>query len=132
VNVRCAFVLAGALVYITAARIATPLCPPQVALALIQAGADVNIAGGSVISPLHAAAAFGLVDVVAVLLAAGAVVDAPDVLGSTPLISAVQSSRGGDCVYALLAAGANPRVVLQDGRTALHVVTVSRPPLQHG
>ena len=53
-----------------------------------------------------------------ILLRAGAMVDAQDTRGNTPLWRAVFESRGrGDTIQALLAAGANPDLPNQSGVT---------------
>ena len=60
-------------------------------------------------TPLHFAAQETRGDVIEVLVAAGAEVDATDNWGNTPLSRAVFNSRGrGEAVLALLAAGADP------------------------
>lgn len=57
-------------------------------------------------TPLHHAACAGHVEIVHVLLEAGAAVDAPALNGATPLMRAIQSSRP-SCVDVLLKAGAD-------------------------
>ena len=67
---------------------------------------------------LHLAVAKGATDVVNVLLAAGAPVDAVDGDGSTPLLSAVRGAQL-DIAAALLAAKADPRTINARGETLL-------------
>ncbi|HVV85741.1 MAG TPA: ankyrin repeat domain-containing protein [Kofleriaceae bacterium] len=67
---------------------------------------------------LHLAVAKGAADVVAVLLAARAPVDAEDGDGTTPLVSAVRGARF-ELANALLAAGADPKRLNARGEGAL-------------
>jgi len=62
-------------------------------------------------TPLHFAAQRNAADVAAILLHAGALVDARDSHGNTPLGNAVFNSRGvGDVIKVLRAHGADPNV----------------------
>lgn len=63
---------------------------------------------------LHHAAYAGHVEIVELLLEAGAVVDALALNGATPLMRAIQSSRL-SCVDVLLKAGADVNVVNKTG-----------------
>lgn len=67
-------------------------------------------------TPLHHAAYAGHVEIIELLLEAGAAVDAPALNGSTPLMRAIQSSRPA-CVDALLKAGANVNAVNRTGES---------------
>ena len=89
------------------------------AKALIDAGADVNARSANDFSvlPLHSAVAGNHDEVVEVLLAAGADVNATQRHGYTPLHGAAQN--GSDrSVDRLLAAGADAQARNDDGRTA--------------
>ena len=61
---------------------------------LLEAGHDPDIGDRDGFVPLHLAAQQGNVEVVEVLLAAGATVDAVNKYGNTPLFVAVFNSRG--------------------------------------
>lgn len=65
-------------------------------------------------TPLHHAAYAGHLEMIELLLEAGAHVDAPALNGGTPLMRAIQSSRP-SCVGALLKAGANVNTVTKTG-----------------
>ena len=78
-------------------------------------------------TPLHAAAASGDLEKLQAAIDAAALVgvdlDARDAFGATALFAAAASSgaaRSSGAVSLLLAAGADPRVAADDGRTALH------------
>lgn len=87
------------------------------AKALIQRGAQVNRLGWA---PLHYAASRGQVKMVQFLLDHGAFPNAPAADGSSPLLLAV-TSRKADAVKVLLAAGADPKAVNQQRKSALDV-----------
>lgn len=65
-------------------------------------------------TPLHHAAHAGHVEIIELLLEAGAAVDAPALNGGTPLMRAIQSSRP-SCVDVLLKAGADVNAVNKTG-----------------
>lgn len=65
-------------------------------------------------TPLHHAAYAGHVEIIELLLEAGAEVDAPALNGGTPLMRAIQSSRP-SCVEVLIKAGADVNVVNKTG-----------------
>lgn len=65
-------------------------------------------------TPLHHAAHAGNVEIIELLLEAGAEVDALALNGGTPLMRAIQSSRP-SCVEVLIKAGANVNVVNKTG-----------------
>jgi ankyrin repeat protein len=66
----------------------------------------------------HLAAQQGNVEVAEVLLEAGAIVDAVNKYGNTPLFVAVFNSKGrGDVIQLLRQYGANPRRVNGSGQT---------------
>ena len=79
-------------------------------MVLIAEGADVNLADRAGFTPLHFAAQAQQETVAQVLLSAGALVDARDSYGKTPLSVALFNVRDGDgaVVRVLLAAGADP------------------------
>lgn len=70
-------------------------------------------------TPLHHAAYAGHVEMIELLLEAGAAVDAPALNGGTPLMRAIQSSRP-SCVDVLLKAGADVNAVTKTG-VSLHL-----------
>jgi ankyrin repeat protein len=72
----------------------------EIAVALIDAGANLEAPGLSGVHPLHSAAANGNAAMVKLLLARGAKVDAVDSTGRTPLIAAALApdSAGGSDV----------------------------------
>ncbi len=81
--------------------------------ALIDQGADVNVRNHRGQTALHCAAKAGFTDIVALLLAHGAEVDAADAAGETPLATAIRSTvrnREGvrESVRMLMDAGADP------------------------
>jgi ankyrin repeat protein len=83
---------------------------------LIAAGADVSLADGRGMTPLHFAAQQSQVEAARALLDAGAVVDATDEHGNTPLWKAVFASKGeGELIALLLAAGADPDLANRHG-----------------
>ena len=86
---------------------------PGRVLALIDQGADVNARNHKGLTALHCAAKAGFTDIVALLLAHGAEVDAVDAAGETPLAAAIRSTvrnREGlrESVRMLVGAGADP------------------------
>ena len=95
---------------------------------LLNAGADVNGAGGEV-APLHWAADSGNSEAIELLIEAGADVNIlsteGDVLpaGDTPLHFATIHNES-ICVTTLLAAGADPNIANAEGRTPLHVANL--------
>ncbi|ADV67893.1 ankyrin repeat domain-containing protein [Deinococcus maricopensis] len=91
----------------------------EVARALIARGADVNVASrnGLQVTPLHSAVAGRHADLAALLLDAGADVNARQHGGFTPLMGAAQNGHA-DLVRALLARGADPAARTDDGDSA--------------
>ncbi|KAI8463137.1 MAG: ankyrin repeat-containing domain protein [Monoraphidium minutum] len=89
--------------------------------ALLRAGADARLPGGSGQQALHAAAKEGRVEVMRLLLAAGARVDArTGTTGATPLWLAAAGGHG-EAVRVLLEAGADPAARdREEGMTTLH------------
>lgn len=67
-------------------------------------------------TPLHHAAHAGQVELIELLVEAGAVVDAPALNGGTPLMRAIESSRP-SCVDFLIKAGANVNAENKKGLT---------------
>lgn len=88
----------------------------------VDARESVNARGVLATTALHEAAAVGNEEVVGVLLARGAVVDATDKEGRTALWRACAAGRAA-CVEALLAAGANGAVDDLRGISALHAAS---------
>jgi ankyrin repeat protein len=89
---------------------------------LLERGADVSVAAANEmrVQPLHAAVAGRDAEVVALLLARGADVNARQQVGYTPLMGAAGAGRE-DLVDLLLAHGADPSLVAEDGKTAASV-----------
>ena len=92
---------------------------------LLEQGEDVNAAQGDGMTALHWAAENGDIEIVEVLLSAGASLNSTTRLGSyTPLHLA--SKMGRDTVIrALLGAGQDPNVPALSGMTALHYAAAS-------
>ena len=92
---------------------------PELARALMDAGADVNRPSRNAISvyPLHSAVASGSLPMVELLLARGAKPDPAEFLGATPLHSAAAGGSR-EMVQRLLAAGADRQRKTKDGKTA--------------
>lgn len=79
--------------------------------------ADVTVCDQFCWTPLHHAAYAGQVDLIKLLVEAGAPVDAPTLYGATPLMRAIQSSRP-CCVDFLIKAGAKVTAENKQGLTA--------------
>lgn len=96
----------------------------EVATTLLAAGADPDAVAtnGTGLRPLHAATAAGAPAIVGELVDAGATVDARQAGGFTPLMAA---AKHGDTasLRLLLAAGADPSLVADDGSTARSLAT---------
>lgn len=88
---------------------------------LISAGADINAISGDSdrVTPLHIAAAHSWQEEVSDLLAHGAVVDARDSRGQTPLMHAAANGMIHSSAKKLVAAGAEINAIDHEGRTAL-------------
>ena len=88
-----------------------------VVTALVQAGAEINAAGGvKQTTPLHNAARRGTVEMAAALLHHGAELEARDSNGESPLRRAVNCGKP-EVVALLLERGANPHSRSHDGTT---------------
>lgn len=87
----------------------------QRAVALIQAGAQVNRLGWT---PLHYAASKGQVETAAMLIKRGAIVNAPGPDGTTPLMMAALSGKP-DIAKLLLSHGADPTMFNSAHETAM-------------
>ena len=87
-------------------------------MALLADGADVAAKDKQGFTALHFACQENRLDVVELLLAAGAPVDPPDQWGNTPLWRAVFNGRGdARVVRRLVLAGANPDKANASGKT---------------
>ncbi|XP_035534997.1 ankyrin repeat and EF-hand domain-containing protein 1-like [Morone saxatilis] len=73
---------------------------------LVLGRADVNVCDQFFWTPLHHAAHAGQVELIELLVEAGAIIDAQALSGGTPLMRAIESSRP-SCVDFLIKAGAN-------------------------
>jgi ankyrin repeat protein len=91
-------------------------------IALLEAGADIELPGYGGVHPLHAAVLAGQNKIVSILLERGARVDALDNVGRTPLMTLISGEAGGDIepLKMLLAAGANPNFI--DGAVHLYAL----------
>jgi ankyrin repeat protein len=102
-------------------HVAVRFGPPELVIALLDAGADIELTGYGGIHPLHGAAQAGQNKILSVLLARGARVDALDNVGRTPLMTFVSGAVGDAAsLKLLLAAGADPNLV--DGATHLYAL----------
>lgn len=79
--------------------------------------ADVNVCDQFFWTPLHHAAHAGQVELLELLVEAGATVDAQALSGATPLMRAIQSSHP-SCVDFLIKAGASVNAENKKGSTA--------------
>jgi ankyrin repeat protein len=103
----------------------------SVVKALIQQGADVNLADGNGLStPLHRAAYAGNAEVAEVLIKEGADVDGRDGALRTPLAGACASYQRTDprVLSVLLQAGSDPNVPDRDGWAPLHLLLMNVTP----
>jgi uncharacterized protein len=91
---------------------------PDIARALIEAGADVNLAALNGVTPLMAAAFGGHVDIAKLLLDRGARVDALDRLRKNAMTYAAGEGRT-NVVALLLSRGVDPNAVYANDLTAL-------------
>ncbi len=94
----------------------------QLARALVQSGAPVNVQIENGMTPLYLAVNKQRVDVTAVLLEAGADPNIPTVTGWTPLHSAVFGGHP-ELTQALIHAGADVQATTDQGWTALHLAS---------
>lgn len=104
----------------TALHLAAFFSRPDVARALVAAGADARAVARnpSRVEPIHSAAAAGQIEIVELLLRAGADPNARQHGGFTPLHSAALQGNA-PLVRALLAGGADAALEGEDGRSAL-------------
>ena len=98
---------------------------------LIDRGADVNVTNHKGQTALHCAAKAGFVDIVELLLAHGAIVDAADAKEETPLATALRSTAKDKArllavVAVLLEAGADRHHADQQGRTPAEIASRKR------
>ncbi len=108
---------------------------PEIVVALLQKGMDVNVRGEhDSLTPLHFAAQNSHVGVVRLLLDAGAEIDAPSKDGETPLMLCIprsrrqtldaQANQRREVIGMLLGAGADAGAKDRFGRTALSMAEV--------
>ncbi|XP_046329508.2 ankyrin repeat, PH and SEC7 domain containing protein secG-like [Haliotis rufescens] len=81
-------------------------------------GCDVNLADVTMLRPLHVAALHGNVRIASLLVRYGAIIDAVQLRGSSPLILAVKSACY-DTVRLLLLNGADPNRIGYNGHTPI-------------
>lgn len=87
---------------------------------LLEQGVDVNAVDDQLSTPLHRAAYYENLEVLELLIASGANLDAQDKYGETPLLELLGwSDAPYICLKALLAAGANPDIPRQEDSTPL-------------
>lgn len=96
----------------------------EIALFLLEAGAQVDAPDRSQRTPLHLAVERGNVEIVTMLLAKHARPDERDSLGWTPLHHAAAKDKLA-VARVLLAGGADPKVLSERGGTALHEAAAS-------
>ena len=99
---------------------------PDLALRLLDAGADPDAHDPSLSTPLHEALVFERADAVTLLASRGADVDRPDAVGAIPLGTALSGQNWPE-VAALIAAGANPWQVHNQGNLPAFVIHTSEP-----
>ena len=97
-------------------------------VALIKAGADVNLRGNLMYPPLHLALYKDRHTIAVALIQGGADVNLQDAGGKTPLHRAVMQSQE-TFVRTLLKLGADPNLKDDQGKTPLHVVATAQPDL---
>ena len=97
-------------------------------VALIKAGADVNLRGNLLYPPLHLALDKDRHNIAVALIQHGADVNLQDAAGKTPLHRAVMQSQE-TFVRTLLKLGADPNLKDEQGKTPLHVVATAQPDL---
>lgn len=97
-------------------------------VALIKAGADVNLRGNLMYPPLHLALDKDRHNIAVALIQHGADVNLQDAGGKTPLHRAVMQSQE-TFVRTLLKLGADPNLKDDQGKTPLHVVATAQPDL---
>jgi hypothetical protein len=92
----------------------------EVVQTLVEAGADVSGVDSTGINLLHWAAITNRAPMIPILVKAGVPINAIDDVGYTPLMYAATVDEGDtDTLRALMAAGANPALKNDDGRTPL-------------
>jgi hypothetical protein len=87
---------------------------------LINSGADVNVTNWKKVSPLHLAAAYGRLEIVAELLGRGAQIDFQDDAGYTALHHAAWNNEKA-IVELLIGRGANHLILNNDGLKAFEI-----------
>jgi hypothetical protein len=100
---------------------------PEIAILLLESGADPNSINASKRTPLHLAVDRNSPAVAAALLKAGAKPDARDNDGWTPLHHAAAKNQP-ETAKAILAGGANPMTLSELGGTPLHEAAASGGP----
>jgi uncharacterized protein len=110
----------------TALHLAAFFDAPYAAALLLRAGADPEAVADNEIRvrPLHSALAGRSVGAVSMLLAIGVEIDVTQQRGFTPLMAAAQLGDH-ELTDLLLACGADPRRVTDDGRTAADVASAA-------
>lgn len=95
-------------------------------VALVKAGADINMRGNLMYPPLHLALEKDRHSIAVALIQAGADVNLQDATGKTPLHRAVMQAQE-TFVRTLLKLGADPNIKDELGKTPLHVVATAQP-----
>lgn len=89
----------------------------EIAIELLQNGANVNAQNWNNVTPLHLACKYGRFDMVELLLQNGAAIDAQDVEGKTPLHYAAKNDYGDISMY-LVTCGCDHTIRDNDGNKA--------------
>jgi ankyrin repeat protein len=109
--------------------VAASFGPPEMVALLLEMGANPNLGGAHGMRPLFLAAREGHVQIVRLLLAGGAQVDALEAqTHSTALMIAARNGRE-EVVRALLEAGADPLIEDDAGLTARRIVDAREQPV---
>jgi ankyrin repeat protein len=106
----------------TALHVAAACGNAGAVVALLEAGAAVEVVDAAGTTPLLIASRYGHVEAIKVLLAGGAAVNQTDSDGCTPLSAASERGRV-DAVMALLAGGADVDAADKYGRSSLYVAS---------
>ena len=100
----------------------------DIVLLALEQGVDFNIQNENGFTPLHAAAQYGILETVKLLVEKGGLkVDAVNHKGTTPMLTAADSGQA-DIVEYLISKGANVNHVTDGGTTALYLAAFEQHP----